>query len=144
MGKTYKTLKEHYDFGTIIGGAYANMFNKLAEEIGDGKKFKDVEDILNSIWATIPTNLKRRRYAQYKSTYQKEWYKIEDRYNITQLNMQDKAENIKNRVWSKMQILSDLFFNENIWVKTIIVDIFDEEDYEIIEEEVREQDANQD
>ncbi len=132
MGKTYKALKEHYDFGTIIGGAYANLFAKLAEELGDGKKFRDIEDILNSIWATIPSSIKRRDYPQRGTVYWKKWEAVENQYKEDAgMDVKSKTERLKQRVWAKMQILSDLFFNQDIWVRTKIVDIFDEADYEL-------------
>lgn len=142
MGKTYKALKEHYDYGTIVGGAMANVFNKLAENENDGKKFRDIEDIINSVWALIPTSLKRNEYKERKNYYWRVWENIEDKYGGGN-TINEKVENIKKRVLAKIQVLSDLFFHQNVWIRTQIIDIFNEEDFEIIEDEEENKDENE-
>ena len=135
MGKTYKTLKERFDYATVISNAYVSLFTRLTQEGADGKKFRDMEDILNSIWSTIPSTLKREKYkARGNISFWQKWEAVERQFDGG-TNLVDKTEVLKRRVWAKMQILADLLFSQNIWYRTKIVDIFDERDFEIIEDE---------
>ena len=120
----------------------ANVFNKLAENEKDGKKFRDVENIINSIWALVPTQLKRNEYRERKTRYWQMWEKIEKDFPGGN-TINEEVENLKRRVWAKIQVLSDLFFHQNVWIRTQIIDIFTEEDFEIIEDEEENKDENE-
>ena len=64
MGKTYRAVKEHYDYGTIIGSAYSNLFHLLSTAEKTAKKWKEIEDILDAIWSSLPSLVKRKKYRE--------------------------------------------------------------------------------